>query len=217
MSRFLSVSQLVGVALAALLAGPAAAAEPDVLRGRVVKVDPAGNRVTIRPTAATDVTLAVTPESRLEVGGKPAELARIKEGQRVRVEYTEKGGTKEVVRLKPAVVTDEDLGREVRQALAAAKEYTFQQKDKYAAELREVVADLDDRIDDLEARAKDAGATARVQIRARLEDLRQKRSTLDGRLAKVQSATADAWEDVKAGVGAAAADLQKALKDLFKD
>ncbi len=217
----LSITSLRPFALAAvLIAGPALgaarAAETAVVRGTVVKADATAKQVTVRPADGKDVTLAVTAASRLEVGGKPATVAQFKDGQRVRATYAEKGGTKEVVLLKPAVTSDEQLGKEVKQALGAAKSYTFQQKDKYEAELREVADNVDDRIDLLEVEAKDAGAEAKAKIQARIAELRKRRGALEDRLSKVKSATADAWDDVKAGVGAAAADLEKALGELFK-
>jgi hypothetical protein len=221
MTATLPVLRLLGPAPAVLLillsAGAALAAETGVVRGRVVKADPAANRITVRPNAGPDMTFAVPAGSRLEAGGKPATLARFKEGQRVRVTYAEKGGTNEVILLKPAVTTDEELGREVRQALSAAKDYTFQQKEKYEAELQEVIADVDDRIDHLEAEAKDVGAEARQRLQARIADLKQKRANLYDRLGGVKSATADAWSDVRSGVNAAAADLERALNKLIKE
>lgn len=206
------------VLAAVLLAGPgtARAAETAVVRGSVVKADATAKQITIRPADGKDVTLAAAAASRLEVGGKPATLDQFKDGQRVRATYAEKGGTKEIVLLKPAVTTDEQLGKEVKQALAAAKSYTFQQKDKYEAELREAADGVDDRIDQLEADAKDAGAEAKKKIQARIAELRKRRGALNDRLSKVGAATADAWDEFKAGVGDAGSELEKAIGELFK-
>lgn len=209
-------TSLVALAIAALC--PAArAAEPVVVRGALTKIDASAKTVAVRPATGATVTLAVGPGSRIEVGGKPARLDQFKEGQRVRATYTVRDGRNEVVALRPAVATDEQLGREIRQALAAAKSYTFAQKDKYADELRDATDDVDDRIDHLEAEAKDAGAEAKAKIQARIADLRKRRGALAERLSKVQSATGDAWDDVKAGAGAALSDLEKALNELGKN
>jgi hypothetical protein len=210
-----SAVALAVAAFGLLFPGPAAGADTHLVRGRVVKTDPAAKTVTVRPNEGADVTLAVTDASRLEVGGKPATVAQLKEGQRVRVSYTDK--TNQVVSLKPAVTTEEDLRREVKQALGAARDYTFRQKDKYEARLRGTAEDVQDRIDYLEARAKDAGAEAKERIRERIAELRKKKGVLNDKLDRVGSATADAWEDVKSGVGAAADDLQKALDRVFRD
>ncbi|MBX9582610.1 MAG: PRC-barrel domain-containing protein [Gemmataceae bacterium] len=194
-----------------VLAAAPAAAEPEVVRGQVTKVASAADRLTIRTTAGKEITFAAVPGSRLEADGKPLALADLKEGRRVRVTYREAAGRKEVVALKPAVVTDEALKKEVGQALAAAKQYTFQQKDEYAERVRGVIADLDDRIDRLEAEAKDAGAEAEAKLRARLADLKKHRTALKDRLDKVGSAAADAWDDVKDGFSAAARELERVL------
>lgn len=201
----------------AALCPAARAAEPAVVRGALTKIDASAKTVTVRPATGAAVTLAVGPGARVEVGGKPAGLDQFKEGQRVRATYTARDGRNEVVALKPAVATDEQLGREIRQALAAAKSYTFAQKDKYAAELRDAADDVDDRIDQLEAEAKDAGAEAKAKIQTRIADLRKRRGDLAERLAKVQSATGDAWDDIKTGAGAALSDLEKALDALGKN
>jgi hypothetical protein len=110
-------------------AGSAPAADTHVVRGQVTKIDRTSKTIVIRPNNGADVIVAVTDASRLEVGRKPATLAQVKEGQRVRVTYDPKAKT--LVSLKPTVTTDDDLGREVKQALAAVKDYTFRQKDKY--------------------------------------------------------------------------------------
>jgi Cu/Ag efflux protein CusF len=205
------------VLVVATSAGTTRAEEATTIRGSVVKVDAAAKHVTVRPADGKDVVVAVTAASRLEAAGKPVTLDQFKNGQRVRVTYAARDGVNEIVRLKPAVTTDEELGREVKQALAAARSYTFEQKDKYEARLRDVADDIDDRIDRLEVEAKDAGAEAKAKLRTRIDDLKKRRGALNGRLAKVQSATADAWDDIKAGVGAAVYDLEKTLGDLFKN
>ncbi|AWM37088.1 hypothetical protein C1280_08660 [Gemmata obscuriglobus] len=196
---------------------PATQADESVVRGPLTAVDAAARTVTVRPATGAAVTLAVGTGARVEVGGKPAGLDQLKKGQRVRATYVPRDGRNEVVALRPAVATDEQLGREIRQALAAAKSYTFAQKDKYAAELRDAADDVDDRIDQLEAEAKDAGAEAKAKVQARIADLRKRRGVITDRLSKVQSATGDAWEDVKAGAGAALSDLEKALNELGKN
>jgi hypothetical protein len=206
---------LLSAAVVLLSAGPAPAADTAVVRGRVTKIDRTSKTIVVRPNEGADVIVAVTDASRLEVGGKPATLAQVKEGRRVRVTYDPEAKT--LVSLKPAVTTDQDLGREVKQALAAVKDYSFRQKDKYAAQLREAAEDVEDRIDDLEARAKDAGAEAKAKIRAQIAELRKKKGVLNERLEKVRTATAEAWDDVKSGVGEAAAELEKVLDRLFKE
>jgi hypothetical protein len=208
---------LIAATLGTLVPQDAVAAGTNVVRGQLIKIDASVHQVTVRPTSGADVTLAVTAGSQLKSGGKLATLARFNVGQRVRATYAEKNGVNEIVVLKPAVTTDEQLRKEINQALTTAKQYTFQQKDKYEAKLHETLNDVDDRIDHLEAEAKTAGTEAKARIRTHIAELKKHRTVLGERLEKAKSATADAWDNIKAGVGAAGTDLQKSLGELFKD
>lgn len=205
--------QLAAGALLALTPFPAAAADTETVRGRVTTTDPAANRVGVRTTAGRDLVLAVTPGSRLTVGGKPVGLAELKAGHRVRVTYREADGAKELVALRPAVTTDADLKREVSEALAATRDYTHRRKDEYAERVRGVLDDLDDRIEALREEAAEAGADAKRRLEPRIAELKAKRAALDDRLGKVRAASAEAWDDVKEGFGDAARDLEQWLDD----
>ncbi|MBA4068050.1 MAG: hypothetical protein C0501_30970 [Isosphaera sp.] len=192
-----------------------AADEVQTARGQVVRADADANRVTVRTAAGKEVSLAVTPESKVGTAAKPTTLKQLTAGRKVRVTYQTRDGTDRLLTLVPAVTTDEDLGREVREALKAAKDYSFRQKDKYERELREVVDKVDDRIEDLRDRAKEAGADARAKIEEQVEELKKKRDALADRLGRAAPAAEDAWEDLKSGVGGAVEDLGQAL-DRFR-
>jgi hypothetical protein len=189
---------------------PAAAAADETVRGRLTAADPAANRLTVK-TDDRAIDLAVTPQSKLEAGGKAVRLADLNTGGRVRVTYRAVNGANQVVSLRPAVTTDAGLRREVSEALAATKDYTHKQRAEFAARVRALVGDLDDRIDHLEAEVKDAGADARRRLEPRLTELRRQRVALNDRLGRVGAATADAWDEIKVGFGNAARELERAL------
>lgn len=219
MFRTPSALKGLGLVLGSLLvpgAGRADDAKVDVVRGLVVRVEAGAQRVTVRPAAGPDVTLAVTDASQLQIGTKDATVGDIKQGQRVRATYTLRAGMKEVVALRPAVTTTADLRREVTRALGAAKKYTFQQKDRYEAELREVLNNTDDRIDHLRAEAKDAKADVRQRAEAEIARLKKQRDSLNDRLATVRPATAETWDEVRSGIGKAAVELGEVLDDILK-
>ncbi len=189
---------------------PTRAAADETVRGQLTATDTAANRLTVK-TDARAIVLGVTPQSRLQNGAKQVPLAELKTGQQVRVTYRAVGGANQVVTLRPAVTTDEGLRREVSEALAATKDYTFERKDEYAARLRGVVDDLDDRIDRLEAEAKDANADAKRSLEPRLAEMRKRRAALNERLDRLGTATAAAWDDIKSGFGNAARELDRFL------
>jgi hypothetical protein len=188
------------------------AADPQVLRGRLSNVDPASRSLTVE-SAEGAITLTVSPDARLKMDGKPVGLEGLKPGRYLRISYREEEGARTVVSIAPAIVSDRELKKRVAAALDASKRFAHQQKDEYAAKMRGVVDDLDDRIDRLHVEMKDAGADAKKKLQTRIEDLKKRRGELAGRLDKLRSAAADAWEEVKAGFGAAANDLERALDD----
>jgi hypothetical protein len=196
--------------IAVLALGPARAAADETVRGQLAATDPAADRLTVT-AGDRALDLAVTPQSKLLAGGKAVPIAELKTGQRVRVTYRAAGGASQVVTLRPAVTTDDGLRREVSEALAATRDRTYRQKGEYAARVRGVVDALDDRINQLEAEAEDAGADARRRLEPRLAGLRRQRAALHDRLARVGAATADARDEVTAGFGNAARGLQRAL------
>lgn len=208
---------LIAAALVLATAAASPAAEPVTVRGPVAQIDLAGGQITVEPVTGRYVTLTASPDARLEIGGKPAELVAFDKGQWVRATYTADGTTNEVVRLRPALVTDEELVREVRRVRSATTGYTFRQKGAYEERWRELADGVDDRIARLLAEAKGAGREAKATIRVRVAALRYRRAELVERLSDVGSATADTWGEVKSETGAAAGELQRILGVPLKD
>ncbi len=186
-----------------------------VVRGVLVKSDPA--QITIRQNTGNSVNITVNEASRFEADGKPTKLAVFTPEQRVRATYVEKGAAKNLVLLQPAVTTDRELRQQLRRSFNATKQYTFQQKEEYVAEMNRAVDSLDDRIDQLEAEAQDAKADAKAKLQEQIAALKSNRAALRDRMEKARAATADAWGDLKQGVSGAADDLEKALDKLFKN
>ena len=108
----------------------------------------------------------------------------------------------------------DDVRREVREALRAAKAYTFERKDEYQRKLQDVLTDMDERIDDLREQAESATGAARRDAEAKLRELRAKRQVVSERLQKVNAATADTWDRVTGAVSDAVQDFQKLYDDV---
>jgi hypothetical protein len=218
MKPFLSSGALVvavAVAWSVLPAGGQAqldAGKSRTVRGRIAAVGPADNQLLLRTSDGKELRLHVDERSRLRLDQREARLGQFKEGTRVTVTFEPRAGLNRVVTLSDAPVSAEDLRREVRDALEAAKAYTFQQKDEYQRRLEALTRELDERIDDLRDRAEAVGAEARKEYAQEIEELRQRREAVRQRLARVKSASAEAWEDIKSGVSAALEDLQKAYE-----
>jgi uncharacterized coiled-coil DUF342 family protein len=79
---------------------------------------------------------------------------------------------------------------------------------KMDARLREWQA----KIDELKARADQAGAEQKLEYYEQIESLRARQQKAREQLDELRSAGEDAWEDVKAGVELAWQDLQDAFQ-----
>jgi hypothetical protein len=81
-------------------------------------------------------------------------------------------------------------------------------REKLEAQMREWSA----KIDLLKARADQVEAEAKIEYRNRIEDIRQRKEALQGKLKELQNASDAAWKDIKEGTEKAAADLKDALQ-----
>src|SRR5215218_507342 len=83
-----------------------------------------------------------------------------------------------IVRADPPAGSSEDLKREVSEAVRAAKDYTYQQKDEYRKRLDRLAGRLDDRIAELQIKAREAKGEAKTQLDQSVEDLRRRSAVL---------------------------------------
>jgi hypothetical protein len=200
------------VVLSSALVGAADDAKPERVRGRVVKVRPEEGQIVVRTDRDREVVLRVDPAAEVRVNGKDAKVSDLKEGTRVRVRFHDKDG---VTRAVSVTAHDPATAGEVKRAfadlVARVRSYTVEQKDEYCAKMEEGLDDLQDRIDVLEDRAKEAGADLRREYDQEIQELRRKEQTVRRQLDRAKDAAPAAWEDVKHGVRNALDELQTAL------
>lgn len=203
---------LVLLAPSALRADDQRASDRRVAFGEVMRATADDRQLVVRTRDGKEMTFHVDGKTRLRVRGMDR-LSRLEKGTPVRVRYVVADDRNRAI----AVVVDPLIGPEVRQEVMAfllerAKEYAFQQKDVYRRKLDRVVDDLDDRIDELEARVETAPGEKKPQYERQLGELKQKRAEVKQRMEKVDMATAAAWEELRTGVGSAVDELQKAVQ-----
>lgn len=216
MKHFLSHTALSVAALAvfglAASAADAKGAEGAVVRGRITSISSDGNQLTLKTLDGRKVTLKVDADTRVRIRRRAAKLADLTEGAWVRARYVASGDTRRALVVVQRGATAAAVAKETRNALSAAKSYTFAQKDEYARRLRDVLDDLDDRIDDLQQRARTAGKDTARETREKIRELRGQAKKLRGRLDEVRSATAPTWDKVKSDLSSAAEDFQNAIE-----
>ena len=73
-------------------------------------------------------------------------------------------------------------------------------RDAYVQKLKAKLDEWNAEIDVLAAKADQAEADAKIAYHKRLEDLRAKRTELEGKIAELEQAGEGAWEDLKQGL-----------------
>jgi hypothetical protein len=110
-------------------------------------------------------------------------------------------------------VTKEEVKKQAADTMEKAKAYAEQQRQEYTKQVQSTLDDLSKKIDPLKEQAKVAKGEALSKIQAALADLKVKQDQAKQKLQELGSSAGPAWEQVKAGVDKAVADLQKAYND----
>ncbi|MDI5983371.1 coiled coil domain-containing protein [Halomonas sp. M4R5S39] len=85
-------------------------------------------------------------------------------------------------------------------------------REAYEQKLQAKLDEWQAEVDRLRARAKGAEADARIEYQEEIDRLEAQRNEARQKLAELQRASDDAWEDVKAGVERAWDSLNEAIK-----
>ncbi len=203
---------LAPLALIAVVSLTCAAEGDQTVKGKITDIQPATHQLTIKTDAGQSLTLRVDDRSQLQLHQKAAKLGDFHKGMAIQATYQPRNGTNHVLSLNTAPVSAAEVKRQFQEALQSAKTYTFQQKPQYEAKLKGVLQQVDAQMDEWKAQAEKATGQAKKEAQAKLNQLKPLRDKVDAQLQKVKSATPQAWEDIKAGVGSAFEDLRKAFE-----
>jgi predicted RNase H-like nuclease (RuvC/YqgF family) len=108
-------------------------------------------------------------------------------------------------------VTSQEVKKEAREAYETTMVYTEQKKEGYQKQIEAKLKEYDRKIEELEARAKKLKKQAREEINKEIRMIKKERQDLARKAEEMKTASGKAWEDIKAGVDKAAADLEKAI------
>jgi small-conductance mechanosensitive channel len=98
------------------------------------------------------------------------------------------------------------------EALGDKKE---QEKEKQVGKRQEQLAEWAEEVGKLVARAEKVPGDLRAEYDKQVEDLKQRRKLLEGRLKELRAAGPQAWEDVKRGFDQAAEEMRRSLSNAF--
>jgi hypothetical protein len=90
-----------------------------------------------------------------------------------------------------------------------ARDFSFDEREGFAASIRQQLAELDGRIEQLAAETKSKGGAVSDRAVARI---RESRKVVDRNLSRIDRATADTWEAVKARVNRSVEDVAEGVE-----
>jgi hypothetical protein len=90
-----------------------------------------------------------------------------------------------------------------------ARDFSFDERQGFAGSIRQQLAELDSRIEQLASEAKSKGGAVSDRALARI---RESRRSVDRNLGRIDNATADTWEDVKGRVNRSVEDLAEGVE-----
>jgi chromosome segregation ATPase len=76
----------------------------------------------------------------------------------------------------------------------------IEKRDAYVQKLKENISKWNEEVDKFQVKAGQAKAEIQVEFKKHIEELKEKRHGLEGKLAILQKADEKAWEDIKGGV-----------------
>ena len=98
---------------------------------------------------------------------------------------------------------------DVAEAPVEARDFSFDDRQGFAASIRQQLTELDGRIEELAAEVKSKGGAVSDRAVARI---RQSRKAAEQSLSRIDNATATTWEDVKTRVNRSVEDLAEAVE-----
>lgn len=112
----------------------------------------------------------------------------------------------------PERTTAQDVAREASEAAATAGEFAKDQINAYRKNARDGLDAIETSIDALAQRVENLSGEAKIKAERELEDLREQRDAFVAELDEASADSAEAWDDVKAGLDLAWADLESATE-----
>jgi len=114
-----------------------------------------------------------------------------------------------------------DVSKEVKEAGSAIAEYSAEQKDAAMENAREMMADLDERIDTMEKKLyenwADLKAASREEYRQALKSLRSQRNELSEWYGSMKHSSKETWNEVKQGFSNTYKNLRESWQQTEKE
>ncbi len=113
---------------------------------------------------------------------------------------------------RQAAVQLERAKQETREAVDAARDYAFAQREEFATRIRAEVATLREELHQLSGRADQASATVKAESAPRVEAIQNKVAQLSDRLEQLKQTSEPKWEEFKTEIKAAYTDAKESVR-----
>lgn len=116
--------------------------------------------------------------------------------------------------------TAQDVREKADEAFDATADYAAQTKEEIEQSMKEQLAEIDTRIEELESRAGELNESAREEFDEQLANLKEQREEYAKSFQEFQEESGDAWEDMRSGLADAWSELKSAADkagDQFND
>jgi DNA repair exonuclease SbcCD ATPase subunit len=107
----------------------------------------------------------------------------------------------------------QETNKEVKDASEESLAYMQHQRDEYQKQIEAQLKEYDQKLDELEVKARTVKQGTKALFNQKIDALREKQRTAHDELDKLSTATGKAWEDLKSGMDTAMEDLAKAYHD----
>jgi len=110
-------------------------------------------------------------------------------------------------------VTGQDVKEEAKEAVETTMAYTQAKKEQIQNALAAKVEDYEQKLQELQDQGEKLTAEGKDAFNDQVAELQKKKEALEQKVRELQSSSGKAWEDLKAGIDAAAEDLDRALDE----
>jgi hypothetical protein len=110
-------------------------------------------------------------------------------------------------------VSARDLGKEAQQALDSATKAVAEGKDAFVTSVQTKLQEMDGQIGELEKKAEALTSEAKSDADKAVAAVKEKRGALAEKIEQAKTSSAAAWNDTKAALETALADLEKAYQE----
>lgn len=110
-----------------------------------------------------------------------------------------------------------DVRHKWKEAYAATRDYTFQKKSQFIADMKSNLSAIDIEIDRMRERAAKKGAAAGAKIDEEIASFKERSSTLHSKLDDLGDCAEDKWDSLRDEFHESAMDLRERLQKAYDD